>query len=48
MMHLTLVNGSYQKIDGRDFIFIFTNSVSKFSKKKKKKKKLREFLILED
>jgi hypothetical protein len=45
-MHLTLVNKSYQKIDGKDFIFIFTDSWSEFSKKKKKKK-IREFLILE-
>jgi hypothetical protein len=36
MVRLTLVNGSYQKIDGKDFIFIFTDSGSKFSRKKKK------------
>jgi hypothetical protein len=42
-VRLTLVNGSYQKIDGRDFIFIFTDSGSKFSKKKK----FRKLLILE-
>jgi hypothetical protein len=47
MVRLTLVNDSYQKIDYRDFIFIFTDSMSKFLKKKKKKKNLREFLILE-
>jgi hypothetical protein len=33
-MRLTLVNGSYQKIDGREFISIFTDSGSFFSKKK--------------
>jgi hypothetical protein len=47
---LTLVNGNYQKIDGKNFIFIFTDLGSKFSKikiKKKIKKKLRKFLILE-
>jgi hypothetical protein len=42
-VRLTLVNGSYKKIDGMDFIFIVTNSRIKFLKKKKKK--LREFLI---
>jgi hypothetical protein len=42
-MRLTLVNGSYQTIDGRYFIFIFTDSRSKFSKKKKKKKTLGVF-----
>ena len=31
---LTLVNGSYQKIDVREFIFIFMDSGSKFSNKK--------------
>jgi hypothetical protein len=41
-VRLTLVNVSYQKIDGRDFIFIFIDLGSKFLKKKK----LREFLIL--
>jgi hypothetical protein len=35
MVRLTLVNDSYQKIDYRDFIFIFTDSRSKFLKKKK-------------
>jgi hypothetical protein len=34
---LTLINGSYQKIDGRNFIFIFTDLGNKFSKKKKEK-----------
>jgi hypothetical protein len=49
MVRLTLVNSNYQKINGSDFIFIFTDLMSKFSKKKKKKKKkLREFLILKD
>jgi hypothetical protein len=43
-VRLTLVNGIYQKIDGKDFIFIFTDSGSKFSRKKKKN--LIEFLIL--
>jgi hypothetical protein len=31
---LTIVNGNYQKIDGSDFIFIFIDLWSKFSKKK--------------
>jgi hypothetical protein len=44
-VRLILVNGSYQKIDGMDFIFIFTNSESKFLKKKKKKKNFRKFLF---
>ena len=42
-VHLTLVNGNYQKFDDKEFIFIFTDSGSKFSKKKK----FKEFLILE-
>jgi hypothetical protein len=30
-VRLTLVDGSYQKINGSDFIFIFTELGSKFS-----------------
>ena len=41
-MHLTLINNSYQKIDDMNFIFIFTDLKSKFSRKK-----LREFFILD-
>jgi hypothetical protein len=33
-MRLTLVNDSYQKIDDNEFIFIFTDSKSKFLKEK--------------
>jgi hypothetical protein len=51
MVRLILVNGSYQKIDGSEFISIFTDLGSSPppppQKKKKKKKKLKEFLILE-
>jgi hypothetical protein len=42
-MHLTLVNNSYKKIDNKEFIFIFTDPLSKFLKKKN----LKEFLIFE-
>ena len=45
-MRLILVNDSYQKIDGKDFIFIFTDSMSKFFILFFKKT-LMEFLILE-
>jgi hypothetical protein len=36
MVHLTLINLSYQKIDAREFISIFIDSRVFFSKKKKK------------
>jgi hypothetical protein len=42
MVYLTIVISNYQKIDGKNFIFIFTYSMSKSLKKKNFKK----FLIL--
>ena len=43
MVRLTLVNGNYQKTDGREFISIFTDLGSFFFENKN----LRSFYILE-